>query len=375
MKEKTNTSPNSDEKIKNVESNTYKILLYISITISILLILFSFFAPYFFAKKSFSPSLNFSETGQIGDTIGGIMNPFIGIAAIIVTFLAFYIQYKFNEFQINLFRKERETSENKYNKDKFENQFYQMLSLHKENVNELYIKIHKKTEAGVIEENVYGRPVFEKLIDEISIAYIVALYSFNENDITPKKLLNEAYGAFFHGVFEKDRQKHDFFENLLNLKKLIKNFEYSEFDNEIGKYIELDEGFSISEKVEFRIFEGYHHQLAHYYRHLFQTVKFVVRQDENIISYSEKRNYLRILRAQLSNIEQVLLFYNWYSDFGKQWEEDGKNKFFTDYRMIHNLYNDILISVFKLENIFNIEDGYKKEPDRESDNLFEFQDW
>lgn len=52
--------------------------------------------PAFFTK---SGELDFSNTGEIGDTIGGIMGPFVAIAAAILTFLAFWIQFKANEQQ------------------------------------------------------------------------------------------------------------------------------------------------------------------------------------------------------------------------------------------------------------------------------------
>jgi len=59
----------------------------------------------------------------------------------------------------------------KYEKDKFENQFYEMLRLHKENVNELYVKIKKKRNDGqIVEESVYGRRVFEYFTLELSIS-------------------------------------------------------------------------------------------------------------------------------------------------------------------------------------------------------------
>ena len=38
----------------------------------------------------------FSDTGEIGDTIGGITGPFIAIAAAGLTFIAFWVQYKAN---------------------------------------------------------------------------------------------------------------------------------------------------------------------------------------------------------------------------------------------------------------------------------------
>ena len=81
-------------------------------------------------------------------------------------------------------------------------------------------------------------------------------------------------------------------------------------------------------------------------------VKNVVEQDEEYLSYIEKRQYLKILRTQLSNNEQILLFYNWYSDIGSDWENDN-NKFFTDFRMIHNIRNYKLYKEIHLKEIFS----------------------
>jgi len=64
--------------------------------LSIILLISSVFAPILFTSFSI---FDFSETGQIGDTIQGIMSPFIGIAGILLTFIAFYIQYEANEKQ------------------------------------------------------------------------------------------------------------------------------------------------------------------------------------------------------------------------------------------------------------------------------------
>lgn len=54
--------------------------------------------------------------------------------------------------------------------------------------------------------------------------------------------------------------------------------------------------------------------------------------------------YLKLLRAQLSNAEQKLLYYNWLVDeFRTAWE-DNNNAFFSNYLMIHNLRCDLLIN-------------------------------
>lgn len=53
------------------------------------LILFICALPVLFVKFSI---IDFTSTGQIGDTIGGIMGPFIAILAALLNFIAFWAQ-------------------------------------------------------------------------------------------------------------------------------------------------------------------------------------------------------------------------------------------------------------------------------------------
>lgn len=84
--------------VKNWDSVTKWIL-----GLAIFFIIFSFLAPAIFVNKAIVPNLDFSESGQVGDTIGGIMNPFIALVGILLTFLAFYMQIKANQIQKQLF--------------------------------------------------------------------------------------------------------------------------------------------------------------------------------------------------------------------------------------------------------------------------------
>lgn len=68
--------------------------------VAIVLILFSFVSPYIFTRPG---SIDFSNTGQIGDTIGGLMSPFIAIAGVIVAFLAFWMQKRANDIIVDQF--------------------------------------------------------------------------------------------------------------------------------------------------------------------------------------------------------------------------------------------------------------------------------
>ena len=85
----------------------------------------------------------FSRTGQVGDTIGGIMGPFIALIAAFLTFMAFWIQYRANEKQNAIANKQldiaekqmtmAEEQERKYAIERFENTLHQMLDMYSKN--------------------------------------------------------------------------------------------------------------------------------------------------------------------------------------------------------------------------------------------------
>lgn len=95
----------------------------------------------------------------------------------------------------------------------------------------------------------------------------------------------------------------------------------------------------------FKFYGGHQFKLGHYYRHLYQTVKFIDRQD--VFCYREKYEYAKTLRAQLSTPEQYLLFFNSLSKSGRAWEfaqisvepsyENANYYLITKYNFIKNL--------------------------------------
>lgn len=111
--------------------------------------------PAIFTK---SGELDFSNTGEIGDTIGGIMGPFVAIAAAILTFLAFWVQFKANEQQRKDIARER-----------FENNLFELLHFHQDITNELLLKCNVysnnyQNNIRTVEEK--GRDVFQLLYED-----------------------------------------------------------------------------------------------------------------------------------------------------------------------------------------------------------------
>jgi hypothetical protein len=81
---------------KFLEKYSSKIIPY-SLGLILFFFIFSFIAPFLFVLPSKFNLLDFSDSSSVGDTISGLMNPFIGISAAILTFLAFYIQKQAND--------------------------------------------------------------------------------------------------------------------------------------------------------------------------------------------------------------------------------------------------------------------------------------
>lgn len=276
------------------------------IIIAIVLAIFAFFSPLIFTRSGI---VDFSDTGEIGDTIGGIMNPFIGMASIIVMFLAFYMQFKANQ-----------TMQFQFKINQFENQFFEMLKTHKENSN-IISTTHYESEEGI---------------------------GFGEEDAHRQWLDTRKKG--FEFLVDQIYNKYDEIKEKHNSK-----------DNKVN----FNSAYSILWEDSF----------GHYFRHLFLIVKYIVSKPEYFLSYEEKRSYLRILRASLSTYEQVFLYYNWLSGYGRQWESEN-NKFFTDYRMIHNVSSNLMHIDFEIKNMEPFETllkqgGFRKEENRNDDSLFE----
>lgn len=109
------------ENSKKNKTFTFDFWIYLAIFLALIVIICCF--PAWFTKPG---KLDFRNTGQIGDTIGGIMGPFVAIAAAILTFLAFWVQFKANEQQRKDIALER-----------FENNLFQLIQIQEEITNNL----------------------------------------------------------------------------------------------------------------------------------------------------------------------------------------------------------------------------------------------
>ncbi len=307
--------------------------------------IFIFVLPLLFTRKSLS-FVDFTTTGAIGDTINGIAGPFIALFAALLTFLAFYIQYKANiqqrtQFVTTLANQNIDAKEQEKNrlKDNIESRFFELLKIQRQNVSDF----HSKGKSG--------RSVVIDIYDEFNelIEFIKQWYTFEKSELFDevewnKRCCEIAYLILFFGVGNKTT------DSLLASIKLIvakDNF----YDNEfyplalkimVTNHIRRREENKSKPKNQ-RLYighDGHQSRLGHYFRHLFQTIIFIDGQPESLLSYRDKCNYVKTLRAQLSNHEQAVFFYNSLTTLGKLWEMDKINdnkKLITKYNLIKNL--------------------------------------
>lgn len=204
---------------------------------------------------------HFDTVGPIGDTIGGIMNPFIAIGAAWLTYQAFIIQYEANqELKLN-------TEINR-----FETTFFSLLTMQQNIIEGLILKVEvfKKdgTKRNELETEIvilHGRDTLRKIYEEGSNDKI---------DLSKSGLI--VYGGIKHCIAQHG---YDY---------MSKNEELSFLDS--------------------------------YFRHLYRIVKFVdecaVLDRDDRGQYTERYKYICFLRAQLTDYELGLLFYNCLSKNG-----------------------------------------------------------
>jgi len=346
-------------------------LLYISLLLALLFVIVAFYGYFVVWEPGFG---DVSTIGQTGDSFG-IMNPFIAIAAALLTFAAFWVQYNANRKMLNDSAKQQ-----------LERQFYEMLKIHRDNVNQLEWKILRDETEYDLYECQDKEQKSEKISNNCPIFFIKKLDHISSNgqdvlrlylnefllayecvkNIEKAKVFNLAYQIFFEGL-DKVEICEDAKKRLNELKKSVNKgiFDGSKFEKTI-----ITRG---KNQGRCNIFEGHRAVLNPYYRHLFYSVRSIV--ESKVFDEPEKMNYLKILRSQMTSEEQTLLLFNWHAGYGTEWEYKAKDKrenhFLTKYKMIHNIEKkdfETVLSVEELKNLLKTEDSGEED----MNVLFEF---
>lgn len=259
--------------------------------------------------------------GTFGDYVGGVLGTIFGLISVI------FLYYTFQE--------QRKTSI----REKFENKYYELIKLHRDNVAEIGIG------------NDFGRKVFILIIREFReiLPFIKKLNIQLNLKLNPKQIIEVSYITLFYGTGPNSTRV---------LKKALNSYKIHFLDELINELEKYKEAVKIKRTFKYTPFEGHQSRLGHYFRHFYQTIKFV--DNQSFLSFNDKKDYVKTIRAQLSNHEQALLFLNSISKLGRPWELED---LITKYSLIKNLPE----SFFDGQEEINIKDVYP-------DIIFEWQE-
>lgn len=329
-----------------------RLMVYFLYATAIILVL-----PFVLANKWFY-IVDFSQSGQVGDTIGGVMGPFIALIAAILTFMAFWIQYRANEKQNAIAKKQldiaqrqmdmAEEQERKYAIERFENTLNQMLNVYSRNSEEVNVG------------GLYGKEAFEELAAELFFIYYMldlkfrnllmkhqyetkdeklqqvirntAVSIWDDRDKRKMFLTTLAYELFFYGtnVVTLEKAYHQRNELLLayelieQFRKLYFHLHENVSYKSLLKRLKLpkeDEPSADQYSASYQMAQGHNALLGHYYRQMLQIVKFVSEAPPKMFNEQQKYEYAKLLRSQLCDAEQILLYYNSLSVMGRAWNE------------------------------------------------------
>ncbi|MCD7900272.1 MAG: putative phage abortive infection protein [Bacteroides sp.] len=262
-------------------------------------------------------NVEYDITGQFGDFFGGVVGTFFALAGTLLVVLTFKEQAKQNR------------------RESFETKFYEMINLHKQNVDEIQVDDTKGREA-VEKLFYYFRDIYRKVENAVNAIENIIPPSHDKSEIerfdkmkrfladSDKKLTfihDLSYGYFFYG---------------------INNYYVTKDKQDVRFIINVDvTAILIVEKTPKSLLVPRNSLLGHYFRHLYQMIQFIAKTDE--FNEEEKYAYAKMVRAQLSDFEQALLYYNSLSVMGKSWITPlGKTDFekmcmIARFRMIKNM--------------------------------------
>ncbi|WP_233276698.1 putative phage abortive infection protein [Bacillus cereus] len=281
-------------KIKDKLFN-FKFLIKTGITFMIIALI----SPFVLAPLIYKVAERFGgieNLGPTGDLLGGSTVPFFNIASILLILATIAIQREeltLTRDELKLTRAEFKEQNTTLSIQRFENTFFQMVNLH----NNLTSKLRK----NVSKSGGYLKPIIEI-------------------ELQGKAVITEALSELKSIYKQKSWVGEKSIEETLKIIRISYASLYKAYDNELGNY----------------------------FRNLYHIIKFIDESDIN-----EKQTYIRIIRAQLSTDELILLLYNGLSEYGSTEVLQLLNK----YNFLHNIENrkELMLSENDYEIYLNYE--------------------
>ena len=329
------------KKSEDVPKNNW--VLYVIIGLAILILVICYYV--------FSSALTWTEgskhvgKGAVGDFFNGMIGPFIALIGALLTFAAFYVQFQANEAQKKSILeqdKKIEKQEKEIRKDRFEQRFFEMLKIHRENAANVVFSYSGNS--------LIGKEAFAAVVFNIEVSYLaIDHYNLFKPFLLSSKDKMRYAALFSYWGFGGEGENSKLFErfqipvdlpvySIEAIREISKSgFAYSnspvilelysEFANKIGERYSFGEvgnrwGGLLGDPQFWR---GQRMHLSPYLRHLNRMVETLSKESgeggEKLLTEADAKFYATLLRSQMTADEQKFLFYISLTKISDDWWE------------------------------------------------------
>ncbi len=273
---------------------------------------------------------------EVGDYIGGVTGSLWALAGVLLIYVAFLAQRKqillqqvelsATRLEVHGQRMEMKRQNAHLKRQRFENTFFQLLQLHNEIVKGIDTEVSTMFLRGqeATRYPVQGRDCFLRFYGSLRSIYERHLYS--------RKV------AIFESSDEFKTNRHLY---------IVEDSEFGQDGNPTEDHRKACDGIvaftSAQQMLEFINecyveFYGQHgNDVGHYFRNLYHVFRFIHTGSGNHRNINPMF-YARLVRAQLSSPELLLLFYNCLSVYGVNFVP-----YLSTYSILHNMNLDELV--------------------------------
>ncbi len=237
--------------------------------------------------------------------------------------------------------------------DQFEKRFFEMLKIHRENASKMQFIRKRYGQAGGIGTVGWGNyrayshhEVIEAINIEFEAVFRFIQLLMDENFVSKQDAFvtaSWAYGLLFTGglgmppswklLHETDELKA---RNLKDIEAAIqvfvnREYGYGVLSTDIERRIlgVFDQVSGAAQSLQ--MLQGYIRQLSSYFRLLFQMVDQLETFEADGFTDDDRKRYAKLLRAQFTDEDQLLFYYNSLWSVGDVWWERG---FISKYKLI-----------------------------------------
>ena len=254
---------------------------------------------------------------KFGDFIGGFIGTLFGFLSVMV-------------LTYSILKQTYETRRNN-----IKNSFFKMIDYHFKNVEQIELtkpgnpNIHEKARRGFVAYKIQIKRLLQA---------VCKINNENNLELNGHDVASIAYMVFYYGADESWKTF---------LKDKLSCYECSELM--INGLIKLSKS-----NPEMKLCRTNQTILSAYFRNMYNAIKLV--DSEPYFKEKEKYDLIKIYRAQLSNPELYVLFFNVISPFGKKWRDKD---FVNKYSLIKNIPHDYLDG-YDMKEYFNMEYEYEE---------------